>query len=75
MLGQILRETREAAGMTQEDLALTAGVDRSYVSQLERNLKSPTVSMLFRLCEALRISPSTVIARLEAVVPRPSPGR
>jgi transcriptional regulator with XRE-family HTH domain len=65
MLGEILRETREAAGFTQEQLALAAGVDRSYVSQLERNLKSPTVQMLFRLCQALQASPSKVIAQLE----------
>lgn len=69
MLGQILKETREAAGMTQEELALTAGVDRSYVSQLERDLKSPTVSMLFRLCQAMQASPSAVIARLESAPP------
>ncbi len=65
MLGQILRETRLAAGLTQEQLALTAAVDRSYISQLERDLKSPTVSTLFRLCQAMRASPTAIIARLE----------
>ena len=65
MLGRILKETREAAGLTQEALALSAGVDRSYVSQLERDIKSPTVQMLFRLCESLKVRPSSVIARLE----------
>lgn len=65
MLGRILKETRQAAGLTQEALALAAGVDRSYVSQLERDIKSPTIQMLFRLCESLKVRPSTVIARLE----------
>jgi transcriptional regulator with XRE-family HTH domain len=65
MLGQILRETRLAAGLTQEQLALTAAVDRSYISQLERDLKSPTVSTLFRLCQAMKASPTAIIARLE----------
>jgi transcriptional regulator with XRE-family HTH domain len=65
MLGEILREAREAAGMTQEQLALAAGVDRSYVSQLERDLKSPTVQMLFRLCQAAQTSPSMLVAKLE----------
>ncbi|MBI1348671.1 helix-turn-helix domain-containing protein [bacterium] len=41
MLGQILKEKREAAGLTQEALALAAGVDRSYVSQLERDKNPP----------------------------------
>ncbi|HUQ68719.1 MAG TPA: helix-turn-helix transcriptional regulator [Planctomycetaceae bacterium] len=65
MLGQILRETREAAGLTQEALAHAAGVDRGYVSQLEHDKKSPTVQMLFRLCDALQVKPSRIIARLE----------
>lgn len=66
MLGQILRETREQAGLTQEALAHAAGVDRSYISQLERDLKSPTVQMLFRICQALGTKPSRVIVQLES---------
>ncbi|HUQ70161.1 MAG TPA: helix-turn-helix transcriptional regulator [Planctomycetaceae bacterium] len=66
MLGQILRETREQAGLTQEALAHAAGVDRSYISQLERDLKSPTVQMLFRLCHALGTRPSKLIIQLES---------
>ena len=71
MLGEILREAREAAGMTQEQLALAAGVDRSYVSQLERDLKSPTIQMLFRLCQALQASPSKLVGKLERRLARP----
>jgi len=65
MLGDILRKAREEAGLSQEQVAFRAGVDRTYVSQLENDKKSPTVQMLFRLCGALNASPATVIARLE----------
>lgn len=65
MLGEILRNARIAAGMTQEDLAFKAGVDRSYISILERDLKSPTLQMLFRLCRATGMSPSKVVSQLE----------
>jgi transcriptional regulator with XRE-family HTH domain len=65
MLGDILRKAREEAGLSQEQVAFRAGVDRTYVSQLENDKKSPTVQMLFRLCGALNTSPATVIARLE----------
>lgn len=51
--------------MTQEALAFEAGVDRTYISQLERNKKSPTVDVLFRLCEAMGIKASELIARVE----------
>jgi transcriptional regulator with XRE-family HTH domain len=70
MLGALLKEARLAAGLTQEELAHRAGVDRSYVSQMERDLKSPTVQMLFRVCQALNASPSAIIAALEASAPR-----
>jgi transcriptional regulator with XRE-family HTH domain len=65
MLGDELRMARERAGLTQEQLAFRAGVHRTYVSLLERDLKSPTLNMLFRLCTALGISASKLIARVE----------
>ncbi|WP_417398225.1 helix-turn-helix domain-containing protein [Gimesia chilikensis] len=65
MLGDVLRHFREEAGMTQEALAFEAGVDRTYISQLERNKKSPTVDVLFRLCDAMGIKASELIVRVE----------
>jgi transcriptional regulator with XRE-family HTH domain len=65
MLGNELRNYRLAASMTQEKLGFEAGLDRTYISQLERNLKSPTVDTLFRICDALGISASELIARVE----------
>lgn len=65
MLGRELRKARQAVGLTQEQLALNARVDRSYLSELERDLKSPTVAMLFRLCDVLRVAPSSILSRVE----------
>ena len=65
MLGKELKKARESAELTQEQLAFAAQVDRSYISQLERDLKSPTLDMLFRLCEALGVSASELVARVE----------
>lgn len=65
MLGKELREAREAAEMTQEQLAFAAQMDRSYISQLERDKKSPTLNAVFRICDALEVRPSDVIARVE----------
>ena len=50
--------------MSQEKVALYAGVDRSYLSELENNKWSPTVEMLLRICDALRVSASEIIARV-----------
>ena len=51
--------------MTQEELSFRADVDRSYISQLENDRKSPTVEMLLRLCDAMSVSASGLIARVE----------
>ena len=64
-LGGQLRKVRLAAGLSQEALSYRAGVDRSYISQLERDLKSPTVDMLFRICQHLGVSASSVLAAVE----------
>lgn len=71
MVGTVLQKMRLKAGMTQEELAFRAQVDRSYISLLEHNRKSPTVDMLFRLCQALGIKASSVIAQVEKLKSRP----
>lgn len=63
--GRVLRERRLAAGLSQEKLALDAGVDRTFVSLLERGGRQPTLATLWRLSEALSVSPSELIARVE----------
>jgi transcriptional regulator with XRE-family HTH domain len=65
MLGRELRKVREQTGLTQEQLAFKAGLHRTYVSLLERDLKSPTLSTLFRLCLAMGVSASKLIAKVE----------
>lgn len=65
MLGEELRKAREQAHLSQEKLAFEAGVHRTYVSMLERNKKSPTLDVLFRLCNALGLPASELINRVE----------
>jgi transcriptional regulator with XRE-family HTH domain len=65
MLGRHLREARLEAGLTQEQLAQAARVDRTYISMLEREERSPTMAVFFDLCHALAIKPSTLVARAE----------
>ena len=60
-IGEVLRAKRGKLGISQEGLAESAGVDRTYVSILERGLKSPTVETLGRICDALGTLPERVI--------------
>lgn len=65
MLGEELRKAREEAGLTQEQTAFAANIDRSYLSQLENNHKSPTVDVLYLICDALGVAASEILARVE----------
>ena len=60
-----MKKVREAAGMSQERLAFEAGVHRTYISLLERDKKSPTLNVLFRICKALNISAADLVTRVE----------
>jgi len=73
MLGAELRKARLSAGLTQEQLSVRAGISREYVSMLERDRKSPTVDMLFRVCRAMGEKPSKVVQRVESkgAIPKP----
>ena len=65
MLGIEIRKARLAAGLTQEELAFKADISRNYVSLLELDEKSPTVQVLMRICRALGVKASRIIARIE----------
>ena len=54
-LGREIREARVLAGISQEDLALMANIDRSYVSQLERGIANPSLLILHRLAKVLNL--------------------
>ena len=59
-----LKMYRKSAGLSQEDLAHVAGIERAYVSLLERRLNSPTIDMLAKLATALGVEPQQLIAPL-----------
>lgn len=64
--GQVLRHLRTKAGLSQESLALEAGLDRTFISLLERGLRQPTLTTLFTLVHTLNTKPSKLIAAVEA---------
>lgn len=63
--GQALRSLRTKRKWTQTDLALRADVDRNYVSLIELGRNSPSVRMMFRLCDAQDITPSDMLKDVE----------
>jgi transcriptional regulator with XRE-family HTH domain len=58
-----LRKCRKAAGFSQEALAHEAGIDRTYVSALERTVYSASIDMIERLADVLGVEPATLLER------------
>ena len=55
-LSNNIRELRAQKGLSQERLALEAGVDRTLVSKIERVIANPTLDVLTRLAIALDVT-------------------
>jgi DNA-binding XRE family transcriptional regulator len=64
-LGRFVRQTRLAKKMSQEDLAGVAGLDRTYISHLERGLRNPSLLHLQRLSRALGIAPAEFFGAIQ----------
>jgi transcriptional regulator with XRE-family HTH domain len=62
MFGKALGRWRGKRGLTQEALAHEAGITTSYYGQLERGLKSPTLTVILKLCRALDCTPGELLA-------------
>ena len=52
-----LRRFRHQSGLTQEELAARAGLNRNYIGMIEREENSPTVDTLEKLAAVLKIEP------------------
>jgi transcriptional regulator with XRE-family HTH domain len=68
-----MRRLRVAKGISQERLANEAGVDRTYVSRLERKLENPSVGILDKIAEALgvHITELLIEPKKDAMAPKP----
>jgi transcriptional regulator with XRE-family HTH domain len=58
-----LRKARHAKGLSQEALAHEAGIDRTYISALERGAYSATIVMVDKLATALEVDPGRLLQR------------
>lgn len=63
ILGRNVREHRKRLGLSQERLALDADMKRSYVSDVERGTRNPSIKALARLAIALDVEPAILLTR------------
>lgn len=64
-LAYVLRTNRQRRGLTQEELANRCGIDRTYISMIERGKRKPTLNILFKICEHIGTKPSDFIKEIE----------
>jgi len=71
-LGALLREFRNKAHLSVQQLATESGVDRKYIYQLEKGLSQPTLETVFRLANALAVDCTEIVTGTELLVARAS---
>jgi transcriptional regulator with XRE-family HTH domain len=69
--GQSMRAYRTASGLTQEDLADLANLDRSYVGGVERGERNLTLLNLLTIAKALNAAPSQLLAVFDNTYNKP----
>jgi transcriptional regulator with XRE-family HTH domain len=61
-IGEAIRTRRRDQGISQEHLAYLAGIDRSHMGKIERGERNVSLLNLIRICIALRIRASELLA-------------
>lgn len=56
-----IKKYRKAKGISQEKLGLISGIDRSYMSEIERCLANPTIEAILRISNALEVNPEELL--------------
>jgi transcriptional regulator with XRE-family HTH domain len=64
--GSAVRRLRLQLGLSQEALAAGAGLDRTYVSSLERGRRNPALTTIVRLARALSVEAHVLLALMVA---------
>lgn len=62
IFGVTVRRLRQGRGWTQEQLADAAGLTTTYVGQVERGVKVPSLTVVLRLARGLAVTPTDLLA-------------
>jgi len=63
----VLQNLREDREVSQQEVADHCGIERAYVSRLERGLLQPSLTTIFRIAEYFKISPAELIGSVQSV--------
>lgn len=66
--GKAVRERRHKLGLSQEELGYRCGLDRTYVSGIERGVRNPTLKAVWQLADGLEVDASVLLRSAETSV-------
>ncbi len=61
VLAENVKDARKALGLSQEALALDAGIDRTYISGIERARRNPSLTLIAALADHLETTPAALL--------------
>lgn len=61
LFGEVVRQTRMAKGISQEELAFTCGLHRTYISDIERGNRNVSLDNIVKLAVGLDVSPKDLM--------------
>ena len=69
LFGINVKRFREAAGLSQAEIAARMGVDRAYISAIERGLQNATLLSVWEIAQALEVRPVALLEELDFSAP------
>jgi transcriptional regulator with XRE-family HTH domain len=64
-LGDRVREFRHGMGLSQEQLAYKAGINRTYIASVETGRRNPSLDLIVRLASALEVDAADLVRGLQ----------
>ncbi len=64
-LGEVIRDRRKTLDLSQAELAADAGIDRAFLSNLERGQRKPSFGTVARIAHGLKLKYSRLVAKCE----------
>lgn len=65
LVGKVIQRVREERGLSQEVVSGLATIGRTHLSAIERGERRPTLDTFVKICDALAIKPSAMMALIE----------
>lgn len=63
--GRVLSQLRKEKGISQQELADDCNIERAFVSRMERAISQPTITVVFKIADCLKIKPAELVEMLD----------